>query len=49
MNMQATVGHKDVFLSYAHININFARRLKVSFVMVKVVNFTYFSHLCRFC
>ena len=29
MNMRATVGHKDVFLSYAHININFARRLKV--------------------
>ena len=29
MNMRATIGHKDVFLSYAHLNINFARRLKV--------------------
>ena len=29
MNMQSIVGHKDVFLSYAHININFARKIKV--------------------
>lgn len=28
MNMRSIVGHKDIFLSYAHININFARRLK---------------------
>ena len=29
MNARSVVGRKDVFLSYAHININFARRLKV--------------------
>ena len=29
MNMRAIVGQKDVFLSYSHININFARRIKV--------------------
>ena len=32
MNMRSIVGHKDVFLSYAHININFARRLKVRWI-----------------
>ena len=29
MNMRSIVGHKDVFLSYAHISINFARKIKV--------------------
>ena len=29
MNMRSEVGRKDVFLSYAHIDINFARKIKV--------------------
>ena len=29
LNMQSIVQKKDVFLSYAHINIDFARKLKV--------------------
>ena len=28
--MRSVVGQKDIFLSYAHVTINFARRIKVS-------------------
>ncbi|KAL5470853.1 hypothetical protein EMCRGX_G028891 [Ephydatia muelleri] len=30
MNMRHIVGSKDIFLSYAHINIQFARKLKIA-------------------
>ena len=30
LNMRSMVGRKDVFLSYAHINVEFALRVKVS-------------------
>ena len=29
LNMRSVVGKKDVFLSYAHINVAFAQRIKV--------------------
>lgn len=29
INARSIVGCKDVFLSYAHVNINFARKVKV--------------------
>ena len=29
LNMRSVVGRKDVFLSYAHINIQFAKKIKV--------------------
>ena len=37
--MRSIVGQKDIFLSYAHVTINFAKRIKVELCSVLCVLF----------
>ena len=43
MNMRSIVGRKDIFLSYAHINIKFGREIKVS-IRAKRISVSNCSH-----
>ena len=35
--MRSMVGRKDVFLSYAHIHVKFAQRIKVGYTLYRVI------------
>ena len=50
LNMRSVVGKKDVFLSYAHINVAFAQRIKVIVPRHLSLHTMFFSlEMCALC